>query len=146
MLKHISVEIITHPLDVWINKTRDERGFGGKSLILERIPTQNEILPLLYLFVVCCLLIASIHGVFFKPQKSRNTPKTRVLKYGGEVEHKRGEGETVRLMATEERVIHFQTCCILVQKKKRPLANMPRVYTHLDHRRYRAGTRWVGTK
>ena len=28
-------KIITHPLDVWIKKTRDERGFGGKSLILE---------------------------------------------------------------------------------------------------------------
>ena len=24
--------IITRPLDVWIKKTRDERGFGGKSL------------------------------------------------------------------------------------------------------------------
>ena len=56
---------------------------------------------------------------FFKPQKSRKPRKTRVLKYGGEVEHKRGEGETVRLMATEERVFHFQTYCILVQKKKK---------------------------
>ena len=35
--------IITHPLDVWIKKTRNEkRGFGGKSLILERIPTLSH--------------------------------------------------------------------------------------------------------
>ena len=57
---------------------------------------------------------------FFKPQKSRKPRKTRVLKYGGEVEHKRGEGETVRLMATEERVFHFQTYCILVQNEILP--------------------------
>ena len=35
-------KIITRPLDVWIKKTRDERGFGGKSLILERIPTLSH--------------------------------------------------------------------------------------------------------
>ena len=29
---------ITHPLAVWIKK-KDERGFGGKCLTLERIPT-----------------------------------------------------------------------------------------------------------
>ena len=35
--------IITRPLDVWIKKTREERGFGGgKSLILERIPTLSH--------------------------------------------------------------------------------------------------------
>ena len=36
------LKIITRPLDVWIKKTRDERGFGGKSLILERIPTLSH--------------------------------------------------------------------------------------------------------
>ena len=83
--------------------------------------------PLLYLFVVCCLLIASIHFFFFKPQKSRKPRKTRVLKYGGEVEHKggrgkrcfryiiflmkrMGKGKTVKLMTTDKRVFH----CILV--------------------------------
>ena len=38
----LHLEIITRPLDVWIKKTRDERGFGGKSLILERIPTLSH--------------------------------------------------------------------------------------------------------
>ena len=89
----------------------------GARILEGRKTRKNEIPPLLYLFVVCCLLIASI---LFSTPKSFDTPKTRVLKYGGEVEHKRGEGETVRLMATEERVFHFQTYCILVQNNKNP--------------------------
>ena len=34
---NIELEIMTRPLDVWKKKTRDERGLGGKSLILEHI-------------------------------------------------------------------------------------------------------------
>ena len=46
----IKSKIITRPLDVWIKKTRDERGFGGKSLILERIPTLSHTQYYLFFF------------------------------------------------------------------------------------------------
>ena len=37
------LKIIPHSLAVWIKKTKDEKGFGGKSLIrLKRIPTLSH--------------------------------------------------------------------------------------------------------
>ena len=55
------------------------------------------------LFIRCLLFVDRIHP-------------------GGEVERWRGgaqggKGKTVKLMTIDERVFHFQTYCILVQKK-----------------------------
>ena len=70
--------------------------------------------PLLYLFVVCCLLIASIHFQTPKVPKTPKNPRPEVRWRGGA---QGGKTKTVKLMTIDERVFHFQTYCILVQKE-----------------------------
>ena len=72
------------------------------------------------LFIRCLLFVYRIHPFFFSNPKSPENPRPEVRWRGGA---KGGKGKTIKLMTIAERVFHFQTYCILVQRESETISD-----------------------